>query len=104
VVVDPDIIGQDTLLDYLRTHVSNFIEGEGNKDTTPDLEKWLTDKAIEGAQHNQKFLQLEYLVLLAERLWLQTVHTYTLNLNRAKSVEFIKNTSCDLIRIFTNIR
>ncbi|CAL6014193.1 DNA-directed_RNA polymerase subunit [Hexamita inflata] len=100
VVVDPDLVKHPDLLAYLQMHIAKFVEEK--EDQTPTLSAWLSDEAINKLKMNQQILKLEYLTLLAERFWLQSNHTFILQLSQAKTAEFLKNTSCDLLRIINN--
>ncbi|CAL6092846.1 DNA-directed_RNA polymerase subunit [Hexamita inflata] len=100
VVVDPDLVKHPDLLAYLQMHITKFVEEK--EDKTPTLSAWLSDEAINKLKMNQQILKLEYLTLLAERFWLQSNHTFILQLSQAKTTEFLKNTSCDLLRIINN--
>lgn len=74
-IIDPDLISQDDVVGYMRDHVQKIIRT--NKDATPALDQWLSGEVVENMElnDNKMKLRLEYLTLLAERMWLQTIHT-----------------------------
>ena len=62
----------------------------------------MSEEAIIKLKANQSLMKLEYLALLAERIWMQEIQTKVLQMNQCKTSEFAKNTSCDLLRILNN--
>lgn len=99
-MVDADIISHDDLKSYVKFHWSKVVSQIPDK--TPRLNLWLTEESINKIRDNKQLIKTEYVALLVERFWLQFIQTRLLELTRAKTAEFVKNTSCDLLRILTN--
>lgn len=69
-IVDPDLIPQNDVVEYMRDHIQKVIRVK--KDETPSLDQWLSGEVVNNMElnDNKMKLRLEYLTLLAERMWL----------------------------------
>lgn len=59
----------------------------------------MSDESVAGLLEKEEKLQLEYLVLLAERRWLQATQLWSMRQNQAEDVDTSKNLAVNLRRI-----